>query len=481
MPIKIVTILFFLPILLYGQWRLDFNNSDTINCLSFSLEKSKISTHSSSFENSVLIRDFDTLLTAKKDVFTLLSAPILLKLKRGGQFRCEALKIKDNSLIVQTGFAGSFAVPIVDISELIFLGAASSSNSISAVSWKDRSKWLFMPASFAGNFKVLEGKILLKAPLIWAIECPFKKVKISFSAFVNYDYGLSIQLFSNLKTNGLEAYSLYLLPYLVDAFKIVEGSKKSLVNKRLNEVPVESFVVKYEIAADYETGVFEIVLNNRTKFKFNDNDEKKIAGNKVAFICSNGFNLISDLQISEWDKKPLQVAGEGSSQQMPSSNSDTLFLRNNDCLSGTLLEVSADIVQFQTDFATLKIPIERIAKIAIKNPDNNDRKQIGADTKFSHLIILGNSSFFELNPLSCDSKVLLAQSSMSKAPLNIDLAYVKELGKKEITSEKTQSNSLFDEIVKLESFNFSIDKLDEKAADKMKEELGDLFDVLNDY
>ena len=476
---NLILIFLFCPLFfVHGQWCLKFSNSDSISCSSFNLVDGKISVIQTEFENPVLTRSFSSLESAKKFTEDRLSSPLLLRFRNSNQLLCSIEGIKDECLIVKTGFSDGFRIPLVDVSELIVSENLGISSPSTELDWRDTAKWQYLPANFAGNFKVMEGKILVKAPLISSIECPFKKVKISFSAFLNFDYGLSVQLFSNLKTNGLEAYSIHLLPYSVDALKFSGGSQKPLANKRLNEFPFESLFTRYEIAADCEKGTFEVVLNNKARFEFDDNDEKKISGNKLAFVCAADFAVICDLRISEWDSKPLEMVGNEPSRTFHSKDNDIVILRNNDSISGKLVQLTPSSISFKTDFATLQIPPERVASIKMRNSNNGPLSpERDSKKKFSHRVSLGDSCFFEVTPLSSDGKVMVADTSITDSPLKIDLLHVSALHKNEASSQEVKPQSLFDEMLKLEGVNFNIDNLDDDTAEKIEKELGELLEV----
>ncbi len=469
------------------EWKIDFLNGDSIQCNSLSFDKDTISLVTQSFENKMLKRKISDLCNIEKKSFsvTVRKSQFILFFKNSSQIACNIKEIKDKFIIAETDFAGEIKIPLSKVAEIVFL-EENANQVIREVDWHNRANWQILPAKFVDNFKIIEDKILLISPVIAAIDCPLKKVKISFSSLFSYDYGISLLLFSNLKKESSEAYFFTLLPYSIRLAKISNGEQNSLGDKPLkfiNTEQMEPYILNYVILADSENGSFEVIVNGKEKVKFNDPNDKKLNGNKIAFICPEYFSVISNFSISEWDGKPIDNPDEKEKLSVKNSfpEKDVILLRNNDLISGSLLQISANSINFKTDFGVLDIPVDRIKKIVLCFESSEEEKRATQENQEKEglfEIFIGDKTKFELTPIHCDGKSLQAYSPLLDSSITINISFVKNMHSIVYASKiAKQSGSIFDEILKARLMP-SIDQLDQEGIEAFEKELGDIIEFL---
>ncbi|HPO89703.1 MAG TPA: hypothetical protein PLJ44_01175 [Victivallales bacterium] len=154
------------------------------------------------------------------------------------------------------------------------------------------------------------------------------------------------------------------------------GGGRNLGNAQIEDLPDKAYI-KYTILANRKNSSFTFMVEDRIIQKISDPNNKNNENGKFLVISYNhgAFREIKvkNILISEWDG--LEDDNVEVNEKI---SSDMVFFTNKDKASGKLVEIKNNEVSFKTDFALLKIPEDRIAKIKFATSDNHTEiKSIG--------------------------------------------------------------------------------------------------------
>ncbi len=460
-----------------GDWRLLFKNGDSLACKSILLsEDGRLSISGSEFDAVEMGRAIQTLDSCRRQNPKPQSGNFLIHLRNSDSLRGDVQEISDGTVSLRSDPAGNIRIPLAGISGFTVLDEKSSASSPDlGLDWKDLSKWKILPERFAKNVSFVEGKLLLKGPVMASIPFPRSRTRISFSSMMNFDYGLALMMYAKLTKETPESYTFNLTPYSVDLRKKVPGIEKSLGNKQMNQTPFESSVVKFEILADRDKGIFEIAVNDGARFKIVDKDEKKPSGDEIVFACPANFAIISDLRISEWDGSSMAAEKETAAEPGDSPE-DVVFLRNNDSMKGRLVQIAGQQIEFKTAFGDLEIPAARVARIAMGTPadQGTDSGKQPPAGKHPHVLRLGTNGSLQAGLKRIDAEKICFEHSIL-GDVSLAIGFVDAIDSNGNGTAAAAGVSIFDEIFKTPPG--SVDALDPEIEEKLEEELGEIMNL----
>jgi hypothetical protein len=378
-------------------------------------------------------------------------------------------------LSVRSDAFGKIQIPLTSILEFRRPSELAKGNS-EKLDCKNAKQWKVLPAKFADRISFYDGMMLLRGPIIAFIPCPYEKFKISFSAMLNLDYGLNLLFYAKLDKNESEGYVANLLPYSVTLSKKTSKTEQQIGNKQLNEVQSDSSVIKFNVFADRENGVFNIKLNDETSFTFTDKDLLKPSGNYIAFSCPQNFAIISKLEISEWDSILNSNSCDTlNGNHFSAPNYDIIFMKNQDSMKGTLVDIHSEKINFKTDFGNLDVPSERIAKIAMREMPIRDENKDGDTNTTSQQISFNNGDTLKIVLEKIDDKTIFATHPIL-GKLNLALDYVVKISSSmgQTEKEKRHNRSIIDDL-----FNMPNIAMDADTEEELEDELGEIINLLN--
>jgi hypothetical protein len=118
------------------------------------------------------------------------------------------------------------------------------------------------------------------------------------------------------------------------------------------------------ILADRKERHFALLLDGKFVREFNDPQEFKGSGDCIMFQTHQASSMkIAKIKIARWDGKlpKAESSGSGAIEQ------DTLVFVNGDAMSGAVRSIATGNVKFETSYAMMDVPLERIARMRFAN------------------------------------------------------------------------------------------------------------------
>ena len=118
------------------------------------------------------------------------------------------------------------------------------------------------------------------------------------------------------------------------------------------------------ILADRKERHFALLLDGKFVREFNDPQEFKGSGDCIMFQTHQASSMkIAKIKIARWDGKlpKADSSGSGAIEQ------DTLVFVNGDAMSGAVRSIATGNVKFETSYAMMDVPLERIARMRFAN------------------------------------------------------------------------------------------------------------------
>ncbi|MCX7872369.1 MAG: hypothetical protein N2487_03705 [Verrucomicrobiae bacterium] len=184
------------------------------------------------------------------------------------------------------------------------------------------------------------------------------RVKISFDATWQGGLFLMIGFFAD---NPDELYSNSYIIQFSGSYVHVQRIRRGGGSSNIGQTEVYQLAAKnkanIEIYTDKEKKMISLFINGAFVKQWKDNNESPINGTCFHLQQQSVNSIkITNLRIEEWDGRlDRKLAGDGAP-----SDADTLELVNRDKISGNLLSIKDGKVKFNTSFAEMEIPLERV-------------------------------------------------------------------------------------------------------------------------
>jgi hypothetical protein len=180
------------------------------------------------------------------------------------------------------------------------------------------------------------------------------------------------------------------------------GGSRNIGNAQIEDLPSKPFV-KFTILVNRRSRSFILRIEDKTIQKWFDNN--KAAGGlgpNIVFMHTHGAQRVMRLRnivFSEWDGRE-----DDGGDNEDKTSADTILFTNKDKASGKIVGISGGELSFKTDFATLKIPTDRIARMLFSPTEGGDAMpQPGAVTA-----IFSNNDRISFKMLSAEGGILKA-------------------------------------------------------------------------
>lgn len=119
------------------------------------------------------------------------------------------------------------------------------------------------------------------------------------------------------------------------------------------------------ILADRKERRFALLLDGKFMREFNDTQDFKGIGDSIMFQMHQASTMkISKIKIARWDGNlPSSENGSGNG----TVDQDTLLFVNGDTMTGAVRSIMTNNIKFETSYAVLDVPLERVARMRLAN------------------------------------------------------------------------------------------------------------------
>jgi hypothetical protein len=201
----------------------------------------------------------------------------------------------------------------------------------------------------------------------------------------NIEFDLSwrgyLQLAISIYSDTLESYggNSYMMQFNYSSVYMQRMTRNG-ESSSFGQVEIPAFNQKAKarvsLRSNKETKTISLLIDGAIVKQWTDRGEFASGGGLVFFQQGQGFAKISNLRISEWDGK-----FEDQSAASAKSKEDLVKLANNDKISGALKTIKDGKMSFNTAFATLDVPIERVAQIELSGEKSDKVGQKAGDVR----------------------------------------------------------------------------------------------------
>ncbi|TFH14401.1 MAG: hypothetical protein E4H02_09955 [Lentisphaerales bacterium] len=168
-------------------------------------------------------------------------------------------------------------------------------------------------------------------------------------------------------TDNLQNYSgnCYMLQVGGASIYLQRYSKNS-GSRNLGNVNYQTFnegtigKARFSMLVDKEKKSFTLLIDGNVIKQWTDMGDFAGGGNGILFQPqSRGDLRISAIQIAEWDGR-IPTVGEASEED---SKEDKIQFINGDKVSGKVKSIGNSVMKFETSYATLEVPVERVMRV----------------------------------------------------------------------------------------------------------------------
>jgi len=212
--------------------------------------------------------------------------------------------------------------------------------------------------------------------------------KLPAASSIEFDiawWGHLQQMMVSFYTDSFENYGYNSNCYLLNissGYVYLQRNTRNGGQNQLGQVQVQALSQKGRarigIRCNKEQGSIALMVDGALVQKWNDRAGFVGQGGGVLFGTSGGTRIkLSNIRISEWDGK-----FEEPSSAPAKSKEDVVRLVNNDKVSGSLQTIRDGKISFTTSYATVEIPVERVAQIDMAGERAEQAKRNAGDVRF---------------------------------------------------------------------------------------------------
>ena len=161
---------------------------------------------------------------------------------------------------------------------------------------------------------------------------------------------------------------------------------------------------KISIYTDLELGRIILYVDDKKVKQWSDGDFAEV-GTFFGFASSNsrGTYKISQITIKPWNGK---LPSKKTAKKDKSLDKDSVVFINKDQVSGNLKTIKDGLLVFATEYAELKIPMERVSRITLSGQKSRKARRNIGDAQ----LLLGNGCAITLNVASIDNDMVKGKS-----------------------------------------------------------------------
>ena len=312
----------------------------------------------------------------------------MLTLKNGAQVQGQLGGITDDTITIDTWFAGTmnFRRPMVSKIQIEGGGSLHYRGPSSIDQWKQvpAECWEYKRQSFISR----------KSGSIARDNILPEQCTISFTVERKSDQlDLKLMIFSK-DIESSRPRSGYELSFQRSSVYLRSGKTRNFLGSDHSRELSENDKAKIEIRASSKTGKVVLVINGKVTEVWNDAGvDRNDFGSALHFISGNNQNMrISNIEIGPWDGKVDHLPqhrgfrGRGQVQPKPQPKpEDTkgrMQLANGDSLEGKVNTIEDGLISLETPLGEIKLPVERLRSLNLDGLDteraNRERGDIRA-------------------------------------------------------------------------------------------------------
>lgn len=283
----------------------------------------------------------------------------IVRLTNDDQLRGKIVGMDDNRLTLETGYAGRIAIERLMVAG-IRPGSASAGLLYSGPN--KIGEWLT-----SGQWEIKRGRLVGQGSAGRDMKLP-DLARIKFDVvwqgrYLNFQVALFADNVKNFDSN------CYVLNFNGNGIYLTRSQGQS----NLGQAEVRSLTagkpMHFEVLCDKNKKTIAVFVNGELAKQWLDPQPWGGRGGGLLFFNGDNSNTVhfSRIQVSTWDGKLPTAAGEAKTK-----GEDLIQFTNDDKVSGKFLAITDGTIAFKTDFATLAIPLARVADIQFAE-DNQER------------------------------------------------------------------------------------------------------------
>lgn len=292
----------------------------------------------------------------------------VVQLVNGDRLRGDVVTLDPKQMVLKTWYAGTLNIARTRLSEVT--PAAAPADVYYDGPTPDLAGWSTEGSSIRGSGLAYRngGLVLpLGRPVGRKIANLPEKVRFEFelSNFANAYFVFWFFSDSPRNSGGNDSYYLNFYGSRMEFQRMLrnEGNRSLGAVDNDSERRMKSRML-VTILGDRKERRFAILLDGKLVREFNDPQDFKGAGDCIMFQTHQASSMrISKIKIARWDGKlPKSESGGGGVVEQ-----DTLTFINGDAMSGAVRSITTNNVKFETSYAVLDVPLERIARMRFAN------------------------------------------------------------------------------------------------------------------
>ncbi|HBC87316.1 MAG TPA: hypothetical protein DCZ94_10205 [Lentisphaeria bacterium] len=322
-------------------------------------------------------------------------------LTNGDTLKGSVMSLDSNILVLRTWYAGDLKIDRRMIREMI----NSGSSQLIYRGPDNLAGWRVSKPNRDDGDDENAGKVEFKnnTLLLSGYEAYAEKKDIKLPDLVRIDYettvsneGSGIILYTDkqidMKDGSLEseirrfnAYGVSISKYELSAGRSRNNEWQSAGdsgddNGKLRKLLNSSPKLKVTIFSNRKAGMINVHVNDTPALKYIDQDKEFPKGSGMCFILTDSSDSrpveISNIRVGVWDGK---LPAPGVADEV--IEKDTILFSNKDKTTGVLKLLEKGNLQFETEFAPLTIPLDRVANIITCSANRRQAKRESNDIR----------------------------------------------------------------------------------------------------
>ncbi|MCX7006692.1 MAG: hypothetical protein NTY53_05490 [Kiritimatiellaeota bacterium] len=293
----------------------------------------------------------------------------IVQLVNGDRLRGDVVTLDGKQMVLKTWYAGTLNIARTRLSELA--PAAAPADVLYEGPTSDLAGWVTEGSSVRGSgLAYRNGGLALPLGRAVGRKIPNLPEKVRFefelSNFANSYFVFWFFSDSPRNMGGNDAYYMNFYGSRMEFQRMMrnEGNRSLGSIDNDSERRMKSHML-VSILADRKERRFAVLLDGKLVREFTDPQDFKGVGDCIMFQTHQASSMkISKIKIARWDGKLPKTEGGGGGGAV---EQDTLVFINGDAMSGAVRSITTNNVKFETSYAVLDVPLERIARMRFAN------------------------------------------------------------------------------------------------------------------
>lgn len=234
--------------------------------------------------------------------------------------------------------------------------------------------------------------------------------KVDFSFEIAGNCQLQVLFFCNKSISSPhDCYSLYLSSGYIYLQRYGQHGRSGNLGN-VNSRDLRAGKGKVTLLLDKKNKKFTLLVNDAMVKQWIDTQDPM----EGTFLCFNnqsqGTIKIRDLEISQWNGKI-----PGGTEVKENENKDVIIFVNGDQVTGKLQSIEQNVTVFKTEYAELKIPLQRIKQLQTAAEKQHRARRNAGDVRFS--FVNGDQLTLDLAKID-NGKIVGKSENFGKVSLN---------------------------------------------------------------